>query len=333
MPTDKPDPKRPQGRPSPSTGQNHLDRGSLPPALHDVDLGWDDDVPPSGGIEGMVRGRRDGDGELDPTERTTTVPRAPMEQIVAHSLAEIKAQEASRLAASTPEVVFADGSTFPSTDSSPDPPTLPLQPPEQDHRRADPCPTEPAPARTTDPSALMNLELVDLSEGGLAAEPLGFSGLPASEAPPSGTGSEASDASQNVAPPSRTSSDADPVRGSMKDRYAIGDFTGALSMAEAILGRDAGDLEAQRYATSCRDVLSQMYASRLGSLEQIVAVALTPEELRWLTLDHRAGFMVSMIDGASTIAELLDISGMTRLDALRILSHLLEQRVIRLQMT
>jgi hypothetical protein len=43
--------------------------------------------------------------------------------------------------------------------------------------------------------------------------------------------------------------------------------------------------------------------------------------------------MLSMIDGASTIGELLDISGMPRLDALRILSHLLEQRVIRLQMS
>lgn len=116
----------------------------------------------------------------------------------------------------------------------------------------------------------------------------------------------------------------------MKDRYATGDFSGALEIADSILEVDDGDLEAQRYAASCRDVLTQMLLSRLGTLDQVVSVALSPEQLRWLTLDHRAGFVLSLVDGSLTLEELLDIASMPRLDSLRIFSHLLEQRVIRL---
>ena len=108
------------------------------------------------------------------------------------------------------------------------------------------------------------------------------------------------------------------------------DFSGALVIAEGIIEAHPEDLEAPRYAQSCRDVLTQMYSARLGSLDQIVAIAVPSDQIRWLTLDHRAGFLLSLIDGGSTVDQILDISGMTRLDALRIMYQLLDQRVISL---
>lgn len=116
----------------------------------------------------------------------------------------------------------------------------------------------------------------------------------------------------------------------MKERYAVGDFTGALAIAESILDANAEHTEAKRYAQSCRDVLVQMYAARLGSLGQVVSVALPSDQIRWLSLDHRAGFLLSLVDGSSSVEEILDICGMARLDALRILYTLHEQRVISL---
>jgi hypothetical protein len=116
----------------------------------------------------------------------------------------------------------------------------------------------------------------------------------------------------------------------MKDRYAMGDFTGALVVAEGMLELNPDDIDAQRYAQSCRDVLTQMYSARLGALTQRVRVAVPGDQIRWLSLDHRAGFVLSLIDGSSTVEELLDISGMNRLDALRILYTLFDQRVIAL---
>jgi hypothetical protein len=61
-----------------------------------------------------------------------------------------------------------------------------------------------------------------------------------------------------------------------------------------------------------------------------VRVAVPSDQIRWLSLDHRAGFVLSLIDGSSTVEELLDISGMNRLDALRILYTLYDQRVVAL---
>jgi hypothetical protein len=116
----------------------------------------------------------------------------------------------------------------------------------------------------------------------------------------------------------------------MKDRYAMGDFTGALVVAEGLLEQNADDIDAQRYAQSCRDVLTQMYTARLGALSQRVRVAVPGDQIRWLSLDHRAGFVLSLVDGSLTVEELLDISGMNRLDALRILYTLYDQRVIAL---
>jgi hypothetical protein len=73
-----------------------------------------------------------------------------------------------------------------------------------------------------------------------------------------------------------------------------------------------------------------MYAARLGALDQVVSMSIPSEQIRWLSLDHRSGFLLSLIDGTSSIEELLDISGMPRLDALRIMYSLFQERVITL---
>jgi hypothetical protein len=119
----------------------------------------------------------------------------------------------------------------------------------------------------------------------------------------------------------------DPL-GELRERYALGDFSGALTVAEALLEDNPNNADIQRYAESCRDVLKQMYSARLGSLEQVPTVAVPVEQLRWLTLDHRAGFLLSHVDGVSTLEEILDISGMPHLEAMRIIYDLLQQKVI-----
>jgi hypothetical protein len=117
----------------------------------------------------------------------------------------------------------------------------------------------------------------------------------------------------------------------MKDRYAMGDFTGALVIAEGILESNSHDNEAHLCAEHCRDVLTQMYSARLGPLSQTVAVAIPNDEIRWLSLDHRAGFLLSLVDGSLTLEEILDISGMPKLDALRLMFTLFDQHVVRLK--
>lgn len=116
----------------------------------------------------------------------------------------------------------------------------------------------------------------------------------------------------------------------MQECYAVGDFSRALSIAEEILARTPDDAAARRCAQNCRDVLTQMFAARIGPLDQVITVIISPDEIQWLSLDHRAGFLLALVDGQSTVDEILDISGMTRLDALKIIFDLTERQVVRL---
>jgi hypothetical protein len=114
------------------------------------------------------------------------------------------------------------------------------------------------------------------------------------------------------------------------ERYALGDFTGALRAAELWLGTDPENAAAKNYAASCREHLEQFYQSRLGSFDRVAEVAVESSEIRWLGLDHRAGFFLSRVDGSTTVDELLDLSGMPRLEALATLVELLDMGAVRL---
>jgi hypothetical protein len=115
----------------------------------------------------------------------------------------------------------------------------------------------------------------------------------------------------------------------VRDRFDVGDFSGALVLAEGILENDPESVDALLYAEHCRDVLKQMYISRLGGVGRVPQVAVAVEQLPWLSLDHRAGFLLSLVDGRSSFEEVLDMSGMPPIEALRLLLELLQQNVIK----
>ncbi len=114
----------------------------------------------------------------------------------------------------------------------------------------------------------------------------------------------------------------------MRDRFSLGDYTGALEMAEAVIARDPVNAEANRCAEECRAKLIHMYTARVGPLDRVPVVLVAREQLRWLSIDHRAGFLLSHVDGVSSLEMILDVSGMPVLDALKILAELSQQRVI-----
>jgi hypothetical protein len=128
---------------------------------------------------------------------------------------------------------------------------------------------------------------------------------------------------------SRPSQQLDIV-GEMEELYALDDLTGALRQAEFILGRYPDHEQALRCASNCRSRLIQLYMSKLGPMNQTVTQALEVSQVRWLGLDHRSGFLLSRVDGVSTVEEVLDICGMPRLEALKTLAELLERGAIRL---
>jgi len=117
----------------------------------------------------------------------------------------------------------------------------------------------------------------------------------------------------------------------VSELYAVGDFSGALELAERTLKERPRDETALRYAEDCRRVLLKMCEARIGQFTQRATVVMGPEQVRWLALDHREGFLMSLIDGNSSVDDLLDISGMQRLDALRIFAALIDKGVVKMR--
>jgi hypothetical protein len=110
--------------------------------------------------------------------------------------------------------------------------------------------------------------------------------------------------------------------------YDLGDFSGALAVAEEILKEAPGDPEATNYRESCREVLMQMFESRIGDFDRAPKVAISQHDLLWRSLDATAGFVLSQIDGMSTFEDVVDVSGLPRFEICRILDKLLQDGII-----
>jgi hypothetical protein len=118
------------------------------------------------------------------------------------------------------------------------------------------------------------------------------------------------------------------LKRAMSELFALGDFTGALELAEEILRSNPADENALRKSKACRETLLRMYYARLGPLDRVPIISVPQEQLRWMSIDQRAGFVLHHIDGMSSLDMIIDASGMPTLDVLRILTELVTQRVI-----
>jgi tetratricopeptide (TPR) repeat protein len=130
-------------------------------------------------------------------------------------------------------------------------------------------------------------------------------------------------------PPASPKSDVEVWMEGARELFALGDFSGSLEMIEKILRVDPNHAEARAYLRQNEATLIAMYESKLGSLANVPRLAISPEEVMWLNLDHRAGFLLAQVDGAVNFEELFALSGLPRLDTARILSTLLADGVIR----
>jgi hypothetical protein len=105
----------------------------------------------------------------------------------------------------------------------------------------------------------------------------------------------------------------------------LGDFSGSLELVHKALALAPGDQDALDYLAQNESTLIQMYESKLGPLTTKFRVVLRPDEVVWLNLDHRAGFILSQIDGTASVDDLYAICGLPRLDTAKILVELLDQ--------
>lgn len=113
-----------------------------------------------------------------------------------------------------------------------------------------------------------------------------------------------------------------------RDLLDLDDHTGAMELIKKAEKLAPDSPEVRQLKDRSERTLLAMFESRLGHLDRVPRVLLKDDEIIWLNLDHRAGFILAQIDGTVTFDDLFAVSGMSRLDTARILAQLVDEGVI-----
>lgn len=113
-----------------------------------------------------------------------------------------------------------------------------------------------------------------------------------------------------------------------EDLLGLDDHSGAMDLLLKARELAPANPDVQALLDRSEHTLMAMLESKLGDLGRLPKVRLKDDEIIWLNLDHRAGFMLAQIDGTVSYEDLFALSGMSRLDTARILAQLLEEGVI-----
>jgi hypothetical protein len=114
----------------------------------------------------------------------------------------------------------------------------------------------------------------------------------------------------------------------VKDLIELDDHTGAMDLLVKAQELAPNDPKVKEIRARSEQILITRYESKLGDLLRLPRVRLKQDEIIWLNLDHRAGFVLAQIDGTVSYEDLFAVCGMSRLDTARILAQLVDERVI-----
>ncbi len=110
--------------------------------------------------------------------------------------------------------------------------------------------------------------------------------------------------------------------------HAEGQHEQALFVLGQLLDLAPLHPEATALATGCREALERECLDALGHERALLVLAVSPDELKDFALDHVSGFLLSLLDGATTVEDVLDICGLPRLLALRHLRSLVDRGIV-----
>ena len=113
-----------------------------------------------------------------------------------------------------------------------------------------------------------------------------------------------------------------------RDMLELDDFSGALDLLGKLAEIVPDNDEVLQMRAEAQSGLISIYSSKIGDLGKIPRVSMAQDEIIWLNLDHRAGFILSLVDGHMSFDEILSVSGLELTYGMRILVQLLQERVI-----
>jgi hypothetical protein len=108
-----------------------------------------------------------------------------------------------------------------------------------------------------------------------------------------------------------------------------GDLEGALDLLRSPIDNEGTALEYEATVELVRSNLLRSYSQRVGDLAG-VPVQKADGEITAYNLPPDAGFVISLIDGTTSVADIISLSGMDSFEALRIVGHLLDAGIVEI---
>jgi len=108
-----------------------------------------------------------------------------------------------------------------------------------------------------------------------------------------------------------------------------GDVDRAVAAVDLALSEDPNSVLAQKLITRNRDTIMTIFQSFVGDMERQPQLSKPLHELQNAPISPRAAFLLSRVDGTLTVDELLDVSGMPRMEAYRYLCQLFLRGILR----
>ncbi len=107
------------------------------------------------------------------------------------------------------------------------------------------------------------------------------------------------------------------------------DLEKSVTAIDLALSEDPNSALAQKLIHRNRDAIMTAFQSYIGDLSRAPILARPLHELASAPISPRAAFLLSRVDGTMTLDEILDVSGMPRLEAFRYLSQLLLRGILK----
>ncbi len=107
------------------------------------------------------------------------------------------------------------------------------------------------------------------------------------------------------------------------------DLERSVTAVDLALSEDPNSALAQRLIQRNREAIMNAFQGFLGDLQRTPALARPLHELGSAPISPRAAFLLSRVDGTLSLDEILDVSGMPRLEAYRYLCQLLLRGILR----
>ncbi|MBN2493881.1 MAG: hypothetical protein JXR96_04755 [Deltaproteobacteria bacterium] len=115
-----------------------------------------------------------------------------------------------------------------------------------------------------------------------------------------------------------------------RDMLELDDFSGAFELLKKIVDEEPDNEQARDLFQEASQKLERLYRYKLGDMRRVPNMRMSGDEVIWLNLDHRAGFLLSMVDGQMSLEDILSVCGLEPLEGMGILVQLIDEKVFDL---